>query len=86
VTNDEVPHTGTNAKKLCNNNSRVANAIPDGLSYFRFVKVMHCKSKKEIWEKLHIMYEVYFKFKKEKLQTYKRQFESLKMKEEETIA
>jgi hypothetical protein len=36
----------TTAKKLCNDNSRVVNAILGGLVNNLFVKVMHCKSKK----------------------------------------
>jgi hypothetical protein len=34
------------AKKLCNDNSRVVNAILGGLANSIFVKVMHCKSTK----------------------------------------
>jgi len=39
------------AKKLCNDNSRVVNAILGGLSNPIFVKVMHCKLAKVIWDK-----------------------------------
>jgi hypothetical protein len=45
------------AKKLCNGNLRVVNAILSGLSRNVFVKVMHCKSAKELWDKLKIIYE-----------------------------
>jgi hypothetical protein len=75
-----------NAKKLCNDNSRVVNAILGGLENSVSVKVMHCKSKKEIWDKLKIIYEGDNKFKQEKIQTYIGQFEGLKMKEEGNIA
>jgi hypothetical protein len=74
------------AKKLCNDNSRVVNAILGGLANPIFVKVMHCKSTKEIWDKLKVIYEGDGKVKQEKLQTYRGKFESLKMKEEENIA
>jgi hypothetical protein len=47
---------------------------------------MHCKSTKEIWDKLKFIYEGDRKVKKAKLQTYITQFENLKMKEEENIA
>jgi len=47
---------------------------------------MHCKSTKEIWDKLKFIYEGYGKVIQDKLQTYRGQFESPKMKEEENIA
>ena len=47
---------------------------------------MHCKSAKEIWDKLKKVYEGDDKVKKAKLQTHKRIFERLTMKEEEDIA
>ena len=47
---------------------------------------MQCKTTKHASEKLKIAYEVASKVKKFKLQTYKGQFESLKMKEENNIA
>ena len=51
-----------------------------------FAKVMHYKTTKEIWDKLHTIYEGDIKVKRAKLQTFKTQFESLKMKEEENIS
>ena len=60
VTLIHLPHllsTGVAAKKLCNDNSRVVNAILGGLANPIFVKVMHYKSTKEIWDKLKIIYE-----------------------------
>jgi hypothetical protein len=45
------------AKKLCNDSSRVVNAILGGLANPIFVKVMHFKSTKEIWDKLKVIYE-----------------------------
>ena len=47
---------------------------------------MQCKIAKHAWEKIKIVYEGVSKVKQSKLQTYKGQFESLKMKEEENIA
>ena len=57
-----------------------------GLEESMFFKVMCCASPKEIWDKLQKIYEGDEKFKKEKLQTYRGQFETLEMKEEERIA
>jgi hypothetical protein len=48
------PPTNVVAKKLCNDNSRAINSILSGLSINVFVKVMHCKSTKELWEKLKL--------------------------------
>jgi hypothetical protein len=50
-----------------------------------FTKVTHYKSTKEIWDKLQNIYEGDTKFKTTKLQTYRGQFEELKMKEDEDI-
>jgi hypothetical protein len=47
---------------------------------------MHCDSTKEIWDKLQNVYEGDAKVKGAKLQTYRSQFEQLKMKEDEDIA
>jgi hypothetical protein len=58
------------------------NALVDSV----YVKVMHCNSAKEIWEKILNVYKGDAKVKEAKLQTYIGQFEQLKMKEEEDIA
>ena len=57
----------------------------NGLGELIYTKVMHCKSAKEIWDKLQNIYEGYSKFKEAKLQTYRGQFKQLKMKEDENI-
>jgi hypothetical protein len=62
------------------------NALLNGLSDMVFTKVAHCKSAKEIWDKLRNIYEGDTKVKEAKLQTYRGQFEQLKMKEDENIA
>ena len=46
---------------------------------------MHCETMKEIWDKLKKNYEGDDKVKGVKLQTYRGQFENLKMKGEESI-
>jgi hypothetical protein len=58
----------------------------NGLNETIFTKVAHCKSAKEIWDKLRNIYEGDTKVKTTKLQTYRGQFEQLKMKEDENIA
>ena len=84
-TSPSTPPNDTTTKKLCNENSRAINAILGGLTNPIFVKVMHCKSAKEIWETLKVIYEGDIKVKEAKLQTYRTQFENLKMKGEENI-
>ena len=72
--------------KLGQNNSKAKNALLNGLSEMIFTKVAHCKSAKDIWDKLQNIYEGDSKVKEEKLQTYRGQFEQLKTKEDENIA
>ena len=50
------------------------NAILSGLVELVFVKVMHCETAKEIWDKLKNFYEGDDKVKGAKLQTYRGQF------------
>jgi hypothetical protein len=61
------------------------NAILSGLAKAEFIKVMHLGTAKEMWDKLISSYEDNDKVKDAKLQTYRVQFEQMKMKEDETI-
>jgi hypothetical protein len=61
------------------------NSILSGLVETKFVKVMHLESAKEMWDKCISSYEGNEKVKDAKLQTYRLQFEKLKMKEDETV-
>jgi hypothetical protein len=72
--------------KLSENNSKAKNALLNGLSDTIFTKVAHCKSAKDIWDKIINIYEGDTKFKVAKLQTYRGQFEQLKIKEDKNIA
>ena len=47
---------------------------------------MHCTSTKEIWDKLKNVYEGCGMVRGSKIQTYRRKFEHLTMKEDEDIA
>ena len=73
-------------KKLYESNSKAMYAILGGLAGSEFVKVMHCESVEELWDKLKKVYEGDTKVKNAKLQSYRIQFESLKMEESEDIA
>ena len=66
-------------------NAKAMNSITTGITDSEFTKIMHCTSAKEIWEKLGSLYDGDSKLKKEKLQTHRRQFESLRMEDEEDI-
>ena len=52
-------------------NSKAMNAILSGLIETVFIKVMHCETMKEIWDKLKDIYEGDDKVKGAKLQTYR---------------
>jgi hypothetical protein len=55
-----VPPTNKNGKKLEENNFKSKNSIMNGLVDSVYFKVMHCDSTKEIWDKLHNVYESIF--------------------------
>jgi hypothetical protein len=57
--------------KLGENNSKTINALLNGLSDIVFTKVAHCKSTKDILDKLRNIYEGDSKVKAAKLQTYR---------------
>jgi hypothetical protein len=57
--------------KLGESNSKSKNALLNGTSDTIFTKVAHCKSAKEIWDKLRNIYEGDSKVKEAKLQTYR---------------
>jgi hypothetical protein len=60
--------------------------ILNGPMHSVYVKVMHCDSTKDIWDKLQNIYEGDAKVKGARLQNYKAKFEQLNMKEDEDIA
>jgi hypothetical protein len=66
-------------------NSKATNVILSGLAEEEFVKFMHLEIVRQMWDKLIISYEGNEKVKDARLQTYKVNFEQLKMKEDETI-
>jgi hypothetical protein len=71
--------------KISENNSKSKNALLNGLSDTVFTKFAHCKSTKDIWDKLRNIYERDTKVEAANLQTYRGHFEQLKMKEDENI-
>jgi hypothetical protein len=81
-----TPPTNDKEVKLGQNSSKATNALLNGLNETIFTKVAHCKSAKEIWDKLRNIYEGDKKVKATKLLTYRGQFKQLKMKADENIA
>ena len=78
--------TNQDERKAYIANAKAMNSITSGITDSEFTKIMHCNSAKEMWEKLIGLYDGDSKVKKAKLQTHRRQFESLKMEDEEDIA
>jgi hypothetical protein len=68
--------------KLIQNNSKATNALLNDLDESLYTKVVHCKFAKAIWDKLQNINEGYSKVKPTKLQSYRGQFEQIKMKED----
>ncbi|KAJ4977690.1 hypothetical protein NE237_008470 [Protea cynaroides] len=81
---DTVTPSATD-KKNFENNRKALNVIQGGLTNSELSKVMDCKTAKEVWDRLINIYEGDKKIKKVKLQTFRAQFENLKMNEDETI-
>jgi hypothetical protein len=71
--------------KLSQNNSKATNSLMNGICESVYTKFINCKSTKNIWDKLQNIYEGDSEVKAAKLETYKGQFEQLKMKEGENI-
>ena len=87
----KVPKTvPTDAYELVqyNNNSKARNHLLGAINKSVFNKVMNCPSAKEMWDKLQRVqttYEGDNKVKEAKLQTYRGQFEQLRMNEDKDI-
>ena len=77
--------TNANAKKDYEMDMKAKFANFNSLSKDDFSKVMHCKSSKEVWEKLRNTYHGNDRVKKEKTQNLKERFEDLKMRENEKV-
>ena len=81
-----TPVASATERRLIESNAKAMYVLLSGLIGSEFVKVMHCTSAKEIWDKLKNVYGGDGKVKGAKLQTYRRKFEHLMMKEDEDIA
>ena len=85
----KVPKTvPTDADELAqyNNNSKARNHLLSAIDESVFNKVMNYPSAKEMWDKIQTTYEGSSKVKEAKIQTYRGQFEQLRMNEDEDIS
>lgn len=73
-------------KKHYEINAKAINAILGSLDESNFVKVMQLNNAKAIWDKIFHRYEGETKVKSVKLQTYRIQYETLRMHNDENIA
>ena len=80
-----TPPIDPDGMKNQENNENAKNSIAFGLNQSKLVKVMHCQSAKEVWDKLKNGYEGDEKVNKNKLQAFIMRFKSLRMNEEEKI-
>jgi len=67
-------------------NSKAITVLLGSLSQSEFMKVMHFKSAKEIWDKIILSYKGDEQVKRAKLQTLRIRYENLKMHSNESIA
>jgi hypothetical protein len=61
-----IPPISEREIKIGQNNSKSTNALMNVLDESVYTKVLHCKSVREIWDKLQNIYEAYSKVKEDK--------------------
>ena len=84
----KVPNTlpiDPNEKRKYETNMKAKFSILNSLSKDVFVKVMHCSSSKEVWDKLKNTYHGNDRVKEAKIQHLKSRFEDLKMGNDEKV-
>jgi len=67
-------------------NAKAVTVLLGSLSQSEFMKVMHFKSAKEIWDKIILSYKGDEQVKQAKLQTLRIRYENLEMHSNESIA
>eukprot|EP00253_Pinus_taeda_P034031 PITA_34031 len=78
--------TDADEKKKYETNAKAVSTLLGCISQSEFMKVMHYKSAKEIWDKIVTSYEGDEQVKRAKLQTLRIQYETLKMYNDESVA
>ena len=74
----KVSDSEKDAKLYFVDNAKAMNALLSGFCEAEFIKVMHNKTTKEIWDTLESIHEGDKKVKIYKLQVYRAQFENIK--------
>src|ERR1700728_2406188 len=78
--------TDADEKKKYETNAKAVSTLLGCISQSEFMKVMHYKSAKEIWDKIVTSYEGDEQVKRAKLQTLRIRYETLKMHNNESVA
>eukprot|EP00253_Pinus_taeda_P004612 PITA_04612 len=78
--------TDADEKKKYETNAKAISTLLGCISQSKFMKVMHYKSAKEIWDKIVTSYEGDEQVTRAKLQTLRIQYETLKMYNDESVA
>eukprot|EP00253_Pinus_taeda_P030453 PITA_30453 len=73
-------------KKQYELNAKAVTVLLSSLTQSEFMKIMHFKSAKEIWDKIVTSYEGDDQVKRAKLQTLRIRYETLKMHNNESVA
>ena len=73
-------------KKKYETNAKAVSTLLGCISQSEFMKVMHYKSAKEIWDKIVTSYEGDDQVKRAKLQTLRIKYENLRMYNDESVA
>ena len=82
----DVPYSlpsDLHGRRLYDQNAKVVDSLFPRITMSEFIKVMHCRSAKQIWDKLQNVYQGDTKVQRAKLQVYISYYESIKMQEEE---
>eukprot|EP00253_Pinus_taeda_P003723 PITA_03723 len=77
--------TDADEKKKYETNAKAVSTLLGCISQTEFMKVMHYKSAKDIWDKIVTSYEGDEQVKRAKLQTLRIQYETLKMYNDESV-
>ena len=81
-----TPTQGEQGKKNMVYDANAKDLIINRLIKSVYLKVLSCKTTKEVWGKLENIYAGNSKVKEAKLQIFREKFEQLKMREDEDIA
>ena len=67
----DSPPTDLHGRKIYENNAKAVDVLLLGLTKTEFVKVMNCKSAKQIWDKLQNIYQGDLRYKEQNFKSTK---------------